>query len=232
MTILIKIFTTLTVFLVSYGIALGEESKSDPSTPFEVASVRFEQNATDGDVEIVFNVTGDDNGLAKLTVVAPDGRTVVDFSAPDSSTMGIRQFEFESPEPRDIKGLKSAYPEGIYTFRGVTVADVKLHGESILSHMLPDTVSFVQPEEDAESVSVKGLIINWTPVNNVIAYIIEVEQEDMDVYIKAQLPGSSTTFAVPDGYLHPDTEYKLAIGSVSDGGNSSYVETSFTTGKE
>lgn len=232
MTIQMKIFTAITLLLVSHGIALGEGSKSDPFLPFTVASVHFEQNATDGDVEVVFKVKGSDEGLAKLTVVSPDGRTVIDFTAPDSSTSGIRQFEFESPEPRDVKSLKSAYPEGIYTFTGVSVTGVKLHGGSMLSHKLPNTVSFVQPKVDAQRVGVKDLKINWTPVNNVAAYIIEIEQDDLDVEIKAQLSGSATTFAVPDGFLRPDTEYQLGIGTVSDDDNTSYVETTFTTEKE
>ena len=72
---------------------------------FDTASVHFEQNATDGDVEVVFKAKADDEGLAKLTIVAPDGRTVADFRAPDPTTLGIREFELESPEPADVAGL-------------------------------------------------------------------------------------------------------------------------------
>jgi hypothetical protein len=67
-------------------------------------------SVSDGDVEVVFDVVGGKEGLARLTVVAPDGRTVVDFTAPDASTLGIRSFQFESPEPPDIGGFKAAYP--------------------------------------------------------------------------------------------------------------------------
>ena len=44
--------------------------------PFAIASVHFEQNATDADVEVVFEVRGGDEGLTQLTVVSPDGRMV------------------------------------------------------------------------------------------------------------------------------------------------------------
>jgi hypothetical protein len=35
---------------------------------------------------------------------------------------------------------------------------------------------------------------------------------------------------MPDGFLLPSTDYKLAIGTVSVEGNVSFAETTFTTG--
>lgn len=232
MTIPNKLTLAITLLIVLQSQAQGEESQTDPFMPFAVANVHFEQNATDGDVEVVFRVKSGKEGLAKLNVVSPDGRNVIDFTAPDSSTLGIRQFEYESPEPKEIKSLKSAYPEGIYIFTGTSITGVEFKSESKLSHQLPDTVFFVKPEKGAHDIGIMDLKITWTPINNVAAYIIEIEQDDLDVKIKAQLPGSVTTFAVPDGFLRPDTEYQLGIGTVLDDGNSSYVETTFTTGRE
>ena len=105
--------------LVCSGSARGAETAA---VPFPVASVHLEQNATDGDMEVVFEVKGDQDGLAELLVVSPDGRPVVAFKAPDASTLGIRQFRFESPEPTDAKALQAAYPEGVYAFSGTTSA--------------------------------------------------------------------------------------------------------------
>jgi hypothetical protein len=70
----------VTFLLSSHGLALGAGKESGPPLPFAVANVRFEQNATDGDAEVVFEVKGGKEGLAKLTVVSPDGRTVIDFT--------------------------------------------------------------------------------------------------------------------------------------------------------
>jgi hypothetical protein len=200
--------------------------------PFAAASVHFEQNATDGDVEVVFEVKGGDEGLAKLVVVSPDGRTVIDFTAPDASTLGIRQFRFESPEPGDVESVKSAYPEGVYTFAGATAAGVRLHGRSTLNYKLPATASFLRPGAGARGVGAKDVEITWTPVKNLAAYIIEIEQEALDVRIRAKLPGSgATSFAVPNGFLLPGTEYHLGIGTVTDEGNISFVESTFTTAR-
>jgi len=226
----IQILAGIALLLGSYGLArVGVGKVSAPPVPFAVASVHFEQNATDGDVEVVFEVKGGKEGLAKLTVVSPDGRAVIDFTAPDASTLGMRQFRFESPEPGDVESLKSAYPEGVYTFAGATAAGDKLHGEATLNHQLPATVSFLQPKADAQGVGTKNLEITWTPIKNLTAYIIYIEQDELDVNLTAKLPGSVATFGVPDGFLLPGTEYQLGIGTVTDEGNISFVETTFTT---
>jgi hypothetical protein len=195
-----------------------------------VAAVRLEQNATDGDAEVVFEVTGGKEGLAKLTVVAPGGRTVVEFTAPDASaSLGIRQFRFETPEPRDMKALTAAYPEGTYTFAGVTAAGERLHGKAMLSHALPGTASFLRPTGNARGVDARNLKITWSPVESAAAYIVKIEQPKLGVSLTSTLPGSVATFGVPEGFLRPATQYKLAIGTVSGKGNISFVETTFTT---
>ena len=116
MTKRIKIIGVLILLLSSQYLLTGFAQEPGSSQLFAFAKVHFEQNATDGDVEVVFEIKGGDEGLANLRVVSPDGRIVIDFTAPDASTLGIRQFRFESPEPKDIEGLKTAYPEGVYTF--------------------------------------------------------------------------------------------------------------------
>jgi len=201
-----------------------------PTAKFPLAKVRFEQNATDGDVEVVFEVTGRSDGLKSLKIQSPDGRTVADFAAhADGSTLGIRQFVFESPEPTDIAGLKAAYPEGEYTFMGTTIGGTALHGQATLSHALPATTTFGHPEAEADNVAIRDLVITWTPTEDSVAYVVELEEEGSDASLKATLPGSATSFAVPNGFLRLGTEYKLSIGTVSAAGNASFVETSFTT---
>jgi len=200
---------------------------------FAVANIRLEQNVTDGDVEIVIEAKGGEAGLAKFAVVSPDGRTLIDVSAPDASTLGMRQFRFESPEPKDIESLKSAYPEGVYRFSGVSAAGAKLQGEARLSHRLPGPVAFVRPGAGARGVAIKDLEIAWTPVKNLAALVVYIEQPELGVEITARVPGSATSFAVPDGFLVPGTEYQVGLGTVTHDGNMAFVETTIrTAGKE
>ncbi len=204
-------------------------AKSATPGAFAKANVRFEQNATDGDMEVIFEVKTRSGGLNRLIITSPDGRTVVDFTAPDTSTLGMRQFIFESPEPRDAKSLQAAYPEGEYLFNGTTAAGIRLQGKSTLCHSLPATVSFVHPPAGRRGVAIKNLQITWTPVKEVAAYIVYIEQDELDIHVTTKLPGAAAGFDVPDGFLQPNTEYTLGIGTVSGEGNISYVETSFTT---
>lgn len=166
-----------------------------------------------------------------LLIVSPDGRTVVDFNAPHSTTLGIRQFRFESPEPPDVTSLKAAYPEGVYVFSGKTSSGNQFVGKSTLSHRLPPATTFTKPAPAAEYVSVKDLEISWSTVEGVASYIVEIEQDELNVNITALLPASSTFLAVPNGYLLPGTEYEMGIGTVNSEGNISFVETTFTTEK-
>src|SRR5262245_42165677 len=222
-----RLLAGVAIVLGSAGLAsaVGEGAPAR----FSKASVSFEQNATDGDVEVVFKVTGRREGLSKLSVVSPDGRKVIDFAAPDASTLGLREFVFESPEPKDVKGLKAAYPAGVYKFAATTASGQELRGESTLSHELPPPTSILGPGAKAHDVPVSGLQIRWSPVANASGYVVELEQDKLDAHLEVSLPGSATTFSVPDGFLVPGREYDLGVGTVSKDGNVSFVETSFTT---
>ena len=215
--------------LAAAALLLGSQRPSvaqqAPAKPFELMSVRMEQNATDEDAEVVFEATGD-KGLVKLTVVSPDGRSVIDFSAPAGS-MGIRQFRLESPEPGDIASLKEAYPEGVYRFTGTTSTGTKLAGETKLSHALPPVASIVGPR--GGGVAAEKLEINWAPVEGVAAYVVSIEQEEMNLSVEARLPATASRFRVPDGFARPGTAYKLAVGAVMESGNASFVEKTITT---
>lgn len=192
---------------------------------FATASVHFEQNATDGDYEVVFRVKGGKEGLAELTIIAPNGRKVVAFSAPERVTLGMRQFVFESPEPQDFASLRAAYPEGEYVFHGKTFSGAMLAGKATLSHRLPQTTTILSPEPEAHGASAAKQI-KWRAVAGVSAYMVELKNDVSN--IAAKLPASATSFAVPDGFLAAGTKYKLAVGTVGGEGNISFVETSFT----
>jgi hypothetical protein len=194
---------------------------------FTVATVHFEQNATDGDVEVVFEAKGGAEGLDRLTLTAPNGRVVADFTARDTLALGIRQFRFESPEPKDAARLMAAYPEGEYAFAGSTTSGTRFEGRATLSHALPATASFVRPAADAEGVPVRGLVMTWAPVADAEAWIVYIERGEL--HVTSRLPGSVNSFVVPDGFLEPGVEYTMGIGTVAKSGNASYVEASFTT---
>jgi hypothetical protein len=215
------ILTAGFLLLCSHGLAHAAEE-------FEHVAIRLEQNVTDRDAEVVIEATAGDVGLTTLKVVAPDGRTLVDFKAPDSK-LGIRHFTLESPEPANDGRVQADFPKGEYSFSGSTVTGVELHGKATLSHTLPEAASFVRPRPDEEDLPVNGMKVEWKPVKTLAAWILTIEQEDTGRELTAKLPGNMTQFTVPDGFLIPDKEHKVAIGTLSQEGNSSFVETEFTT---
>jgi hypothetical protein len=208
-------------------IVVAEKSGSKTES-FDVASARFEQNATDGDVEAVFEAIAGEDGLSKLAIVAPDGRTVVEFAAPGHGAMGMRQFRFESPEPKNAAALEKAFPEGEYTFTGSTSSGAQFRDKATLSHKLPRTTSFVSPKEDAHNVAAKNLKISWAPVKNVAGYTVELDPSKTSAHLEMKLPATATSFVVPEGILAPGGKCQLGIGTISRDGNVSIIETTFT----
>jgi hypothetical protein len=195
---------------------------------FERAQVYLEQTVQDEDAEIKFEVIGGAAALATLRVVAPDGRTVVDFRAPDSK-LGVQHVTLESPEPKNDGRLQADFPAGTYRFFGSTVNGASLLSEAVLSHAFPEPAAFVRPRPNDSRVPVTGLQIRWNSAKDAVAVVVVIEQEKTGRELRVNLSGSTTALAVPDGFLLPNTPYKLAIGTVSRDGNQSVVETEFTT---
>jgi hypothetical protein len=223
-------FLVLGLFLAAGVAVTGKTSIGEGKTmEFEKASIIFEQNATDGDVEVVFTAQAGDEGLNQLKVVGPGGTTTFEVSVPMPNALGMRQFLLESPEPTDHAAVKGAFPSGTYTMTGKSVSGMSFKSEVTLSHELPAVIEFESPEEDAEDVPVDGLVVEWSAQSGAEAILLEIEQEETGVALNVRLPGDARRFSVPDGFLLPDTEYKLAIGTLAPGGNASFVETSFAT---
>jgi hypothetical protein len=166
-----------------------------------------------------------------LIIRSPDGRTVVAFKAPDASTLGMRQFRFETHEPGDSKALKAAFPKGAYDFSGTTASGAKFVGKSTVNHRLPATTTFLKPAAEAEDVPPDNFKLSWSAVDGVASYIVTIGPFESDTSFMVRLPSSSTSFALPDGFLARGTKYKMAIGTVTGEGNTSFVETTFTTEK-
>lgn len=211
--------------LAFHGIARAADAPADGKA-FTVASLHLEQNATDGDFEIVLEALAE-QGLATLTITAPDGRVIIDYKSP-AGDLGMRQFRFETPEPEDLAALKAVYPEGVYTFAGTTGGGVALQGKASLSHTVPAPSSVISPS-GARTVALEDVEISWTPVKGAKGYIMEIDQVDLGINITTRVPASITSFTVPDAVLRAGRKYTLAIGTVGENGNTSFVETAFST---
>ena len=207
-----------------HGIARADEK-------FELVKVFLERNVMDKDAEIKFEAIGGKGGLTSLKVVAPDGRIVVDLKSPDSK-LGVRHMSLESPEPKDDGSVQSDFPAGAYLFTGTDTGGKRLEGKAMLSHAFPEPATLSHPKDESKNVPTKGLQISWKSAKGLDSCVVVLEHEASGRTIKASLAPSASTFAVPDGFLQPGTEYKVAVGTVAKDGNSSFIEATFTTAKK
>jgi hypothetical protein len=215
---------TVAALVLCHGPARGAEK-------FDSVAVYLEQTVEDEDCEIGFEAISAAAGLTALKVVAPDGRTVIDFRAPDSK-LGMQHLTLESPEPKNDGTLQADFPAGTYKFAGTSATGATLGGEATLSHTLPPVTRIVRPRPDEKNVPAAGLQIRWNPVKDAAAFIVVIEHEKTHREIRANLLANATTFTVPEGFLTPGLEYKVAIGTVAKDGNRSFTETAFTTAEK
>lgn len=213
------------------GICLGSFSgcahlePEDPvlETQFTEVGIILEQNATDGDAEIVISAKGGDKGLTKIRILAPDDTVVLDLST-QKRTPGLRKFSVESAEPV-ISEVIGAYPEGTYRFEGMTVDGVRLHSTANLVHgLLSPPVITVNKTEGR---------VNWSAVSGATGYRIELEREvdGVDVMkLTSDIPITFTSFLIPKVFLLPG-KYQVGIAVKGETGNIVVVEKEFEIGQ-
>jgi hypothetical protein len=197
---------------------------------FEKLSVYLERNVQDHDAEIRFEVTGVEDGLAALKVIAPGERTVIDVRTPDSK-LGIRKLTVESPEPADDAVVRADFPAGAYRFEGKTTNGVSLRGETRLSHVFPEPAAFEHPRPGQKDVPPTELTLQWSVPAGIESCVIVIEQTGSPYEIRALLPGSARAFTIPKGFLRAGQAYKFAIGTVAKDGNRSFIEAGFVTAR-
>jgi len=196
---------------------------------FEDATIRVERNDTDGDTEIVLTAKPlTDKGLARLTVLSPQWRKVVETDAPNR-TQGLREFLFESPEPEESQILRS-YPAGTYLYFGTATDGQQFVGSATLSHELPGAPVIISPVE-ASAISPGALVISWAAVPDAAQYIVEFENEsaDPEESFSFIVGADTTSFAVPGTIVSPSSDYQVGVASVHENGNVVFVETTFST---
>jgi hypothetical protein len=214
---------------VSASALAGHDKHRKAVSEFENAEIRIEQNATDGDTEVVIFVKGGDDGFKHLSVRAPDRRMVVSTFSLDPTIRGQRELLFESPEPPG-EAILASYPEGTYVFKGVTHAGERFVGRAHLSHDLPLAALILAPSDGA-CVPPGPLVIEWSAVTNAEQIILELENEsaDPEQSFTFSLPADATRFELPATLIAPGASYQLGIGTVGENGNIVFVEVGFET---
>jgi hypothetical protein len=194
---------------------------------FEELTMTLEQNATDGDTEVVFFAKTETDGLRRLQIIAPDGRRVVGFDG-DKRGIGIREFVLESAEPPELDLVLGSFPEGTYTYLGRTVGGECVAGEVPLSHALAPATTLLTPPADAV-VELDDLLLGWTAVPGAERYVVELNNEDTGSEFTFEVFPPTASLLVPVALLTADSEYQFAVGVKMPDGNVTFVELAFFT---
>jgi hypothetical protein len=221
----------MTSMRLMVGLALAAASAGAGADPaeFEEATMYVEQNATDGDTEVVISGTAGDDGLRLLQIKWPD-REVVTTLIADRSTLGMREFAFESPEPPG-EAVLAAYPEGRYVLAGVSTAGERFRSVLTLSHDLPPATTILWPADEAEVPAGVPLTIQWSQVPGIEKFVLEFENESADPEraLTLDLPPDATSFRIPARLLPAGSEFQIGLHTVAENGNIVAVEAAFTT---
>ena len=110
------------------------------SRPFEIAQAFFELNTTFHDMG--FQVFLDDEAWDHVSLTDPQGNTVFGIHAEGRlAKLGITELHFESEEPSPAE-VRALFPNGRYTFRGVTLDGTSLVTQVNVSKDMPPAPSF------------------------------------------------------------------------------------------
>lgn len=193
------------------------------------AEIFLENNQTDGDAEIVILIDAE-VGLKRVKVLPPNSnRPIIALEAKNFPNLGVKEILVETPEP-SLEEVKAVYPPGTYRVRGRKLDGGVLEQDMELSHDLLTAPAITFPAAGADDVSTRGFVIRWNAVPGAAAYEIEVEQEELEIVLKADVQADATSFRVPNGYLLPNSEYTVGVAVIAGNGNKSVSEAVFNTG--
>ena len=194
---------------------------------FSELGLTLEQNATDGDTEVVLFAQGGDEGLKRLTVSDPRGRKAAKISG-DGRGVGLREFLLESAEPPDLAAVLASFPEGTYEFAGKTVSGDCLRGTAPLSHEVAPATTLLTPG-DEETVAVDEVVLSWEAVPAAVRYVVELNNEDDGSEMTFDVLAPTTSLAIPAAVVAADSEYQFGVGVRTADGNLTVVERTFFT---
>lgn len=219
-------FTTLAA-LISAGGALNAE------VLFSESRIYIEYNQTANDLGYHVSLDGED--WKRLKIVNPLDKKifeVVGFAA--YKKLGMTELFFEGAEPNlddfPLDDLLALFPEGEYEFEGLTVDDVEIDGEAILSHAVPNGPGNVRARLGANN----SLVISWNAVTavpegfpdrpiSIVGYQLIVKPFQVTV------PANVRSVTVPKEFVRslPSGEVLFEVLAIDASGNQSITESSF-----
>ncbi len=185
----------------------------------------LELNVTDDDAEVVLEIVTE-VAIDRLFLLDPSFRPILHLASNDGQRLGLAEVLVESAEP-SVAAVLAAYPPGPYAafVRSTWHEWFLVHVQ--LSHELPADPVITTPAA-GQGVPPNGVVVTWEADPGVESWTVEVEQDDLGLSLNVELPGSVTSFSIPDGFLVGGEEFELGLAAEGGNGNVIVVETSFT----
>ncbi len=211
--------------------------------PMAEAKLYIEHNATDADTGVHGLFGGD--GWAVFCLRSPSGEMLLAVT-PDGplGELGLADLFFESREPPNdeypIDNLLGQFPEGTYEASAVDVDGVSWTGSARFTSVIPAAPVITSPalsdDEDRVDAFVNAgeLTVSWEPVTEslesddvtitgyevIVTSIDDVDADGASVPVfDIHLPSTTTSVAVPDGFLRSGATYELEVLAVESSGN-------------
>jgi hypothetical protein len=228
-----------------------DDDDDDGVIPFDVATIYFELNDTDGDLGIHALIDGEP--WKKLAIEGPRGRKNLQIHLRSSlRRQGLTELFFESAEP-SFDELRPEtffrrFPEGEYEVEGTSIEGDELESTAIITHLIPAPVGNLAVnamavsedcDEDPGPAVSEPIIISWDftthshsdlgrtdePIE-VVGYQAVVEQEETEVKVTVDLPPDVNSIEMPPGLLSLG-EVKVEVLVREASGNQTAAESCF-----
>ena len=221
----------LRVFL--FGVVVLGFGAPAWAAKFAEARIYIEFNQTGNDLGYHVSLDGED--WTSLMIVNPEGKTIFEVAGSAAyQDLGMTELFFEGAEPSlddfPLADLLALFPEGRYTFIGVTVGGSRVVSRATLSHAVPDG-----PPVAAE-VNDDTVTIRWEPVTgppedfpdreiSIVGYQVIVDS------FQVTLPTSSTEVTVPREFIESlgPGEHPFEVLAIDASGNQTITEGTFET---
>ena len=220
-------------FLAAYlPVAAADQAAPEP---FDAADLKVEVNATDGDAGL--QIFLDHEEWKRVSIRDPQGELLADFRTRGRlRDFGLTELFSESSEPPfdefPLEEFKALFPEGDYTFRGVTLDGTVVQSTVPLTHDIPDGPEILGPTED-EVTPRDRTNIRWAGVTtpqgiDITGYEVIVSREDDERVLDVELGPSARFLHVPQVFLESGKDYKVEVLAVERSGNQTLTEVPFS----
>ena len=146
----------------------------------------------------------------------------------DAGRLGQAVLFFETTEP-SLEEAFRAYPPGPYRFVGWSADGRIFESGSVLSSELPDAPVITFPADGEPGLPPDALTVTWLPVGNAGGYGVEVDVEETEETLTADLPSGAHSFSIPAAWLAPGKVYNLDVSARGRNGNVTFSGITFKT---